>query len=129
VRLALFALALGASIAFADDGRGIDVGFDETKTIVWLDDGHASWNAYAGDLQALRDTGIYTQVVGSLVDRSCDLDVPRFRYDTTPEPGHCAFLLVSGNGAVEGGLGTDSSGGIRPRPLPRPRRHVAGEPQ
>lgn len=101
---------LGTSIAVADDGRGIDVAFDATKTLVWTDGAtHSSWDVYAGDMKELRATGVYTQQPGS-----CDIGERRFGSGDIPAPGRCAFFLVSGNSLVESGLGTDSSGGIRP---------------
>jgi hypothetical protein len=101
----------------ADDGNEIDVTFDASRVLVWAaDDGYSTWNIYTGDLQVLRDTGVYTQPEGSsvLVDRLCNEHQASFHYFDVPAPGQCAFFLVSGNrGATEGGLGTDSVGVAR----------------
>ena len=85
--------------------------------------GFDSWNLYRGRLKVLRATGVYTQLPGSnrLALQVCGLDQPFFQDTDLSEPGQTAFYLVAGvAGGVEGDLGTDSSGNIRPNDNPCP---------
>lgn len=72
--------------------------------------GFTSWNFYAGDLDVLKATGVYTQAPGSnpLAQRVCGIAPPGVPYAPVPPSGGVAFFLVTGKaGAVESGLGTD----------------------
>jgi hypothetical protein len=85
--------------------------------------GFTSWNGYRGSLAVLRATGAYTQAPGSnpLAARDCGLADPWIVDDAVPAPGDVAFLLVTGvAGGYESGLGTTSSGAMRPNTNPCP---------
>jgi hypothetical protein len=74
-------------------------------------------------LQVLRATGLYTQEPGSneLADRVCGLLQP-YIDDMEPVPaGAVKYCLVTGVLlGVEGSLGTDSTGLLRPNTNPCP---------
>jgi hypothetical protein len=107
--------AISGAVGAADSGNQIDITYNESKDLVWAnDDGYSSWNVYTGDLQELRETGVYTQSPNWLVERWCNWSAPQFHYNDVPAPDRCGFQLVSGNRAqIEGGLGTDSGGNTR----------------
>ncbi|HEX5044142.1 MAG TPA: MopE-related protein [Candidatus Polarisedimenticolaceae bacterium] len=85
--------------------------------------GYQDWNVYRGSLLVLKAGGGYTQTVGSnlLAGRFCHVANPWVLDLTVPQAGRAAFYLVSGvaNG-VEGSLGTDSAGALRPNTNPCP---------
>jgi hypothetical protein len=85
--------------------------------------GHDAFNLYLGSLGALRATGEYTQSPGSnpLADRFCGLVAAYVDAPAVPAPGDVTFSLVSGvAGGVEGSLGTNGQGGVRPNQNPCP---------
>ncbi len=92
--------------------------------IEWQDEtGPSSWNVYEGDLQVLKSTGVYTQAPGSnpLAERHCGVTELYVGDPGAPESGQVAFSLVTGmTGGVEGGLGTNSAGAVRPNANPCP---------
>lgn len=78
--------------------------------------GFLSWNAYRGDLEVLRDTGVYTQEPGSndLTLRWCGLPDPEIVDSDPLTAGALAFYLMTGeSGGGEGSLGQDWAGGER----------------
>jgi hypothetical protein len=85
--------------------------------------GPGSWNAYEGDLDVLRSTGVYTQPPGSnvLADRRCGVAETWVDDFGTPPAGKVRFVLVTGvQNGVEWSLGTDSHGQERPNTNPCP---------
>ena len=79
------------------------------------------WNLYRSDLDVLRLTGSYTQEEGSspLAMRICGVGLSWFQDFEDPPAGKTAFYLVTGmNGGIEGSLGPDGSGQVRPNPNP-----------
>jgi hypothetical protein len=93
-----------------DDGV-IYTYFDSREFVTWQDEtGFDLWNCYKGDLAALKDEGIYTQLPGSndLASQMCDLAASFVRDFGGPDPGEAAFFLTTGqSGGVESSLGTD----------------------
>jgi N-acetylneuraminic acid mutarotase len=98
-------------------------GRDDKTSVSWQpEEGPTAWNVYTGDLDALRSTGIYTQVPGSnaLADRQCHLLSTVAAETNDPAPGKASYTLVTGvTGGVEGSLGS-SSAGSRPNTNPCP---------
>lgn len=85
--------------------------------------GLGPWNVYSGDLDVLRQSGLYTQPPGSnpLAARDCGLPQPALIDSLLPAPGRTAFYLATGYaGTQEGGLGHDGSGDPRPNANPCP---------
>jgi hypothetical protein len=105
-----------------DDGL-VNLRFTEFGQLTWqAETGFDRWNLYRGVLQELLGGGAYTQEPGSnsLAARECGL-LDTFDIDTAlPDPGASAFYLVSGTALVEGTLGTDSEGNVRPNDAPCP---------
>ena len=96
----------------------------EGKTTVrWqTEQGPTSWNVYFGDLDVLRESGVYTQAPGSnaIASRICGEFATAVNDATNPTEGHASFSLVTGlTGGVEGALGS-SSAGERPNTNPCP---------
>jgi N-acetylneuraminic acid mutarotase len=122
-----------AQTDFDHDGQGDSCDVDDgviylvgsaAGSIEWQEEeGPDSWNVYEGDLQVLRATGLYTQEPGSneLADRVCGLLQP-YIDDMEPVPaGAVKYCLVTGVLlGVEGSLGTDSTGLLRPNTNPCP---------
>jgi hypothetical protein len=108
-----------------DDGS-ICLSFDGGDALAWeRESGFDSWNAYRGDLDRLKLTGVYTFEPGSdpVANRFCDLDQPYLQDPFAPDAGQTAYYLVSGvDAGVEGNLGTDSSEETRfnDNPCPSP---------
>jgi hypothetical protein len=85
----------------------------------WL----APWSVYRGDLDVLRQTGVYTQVPGSnpIASRFCGLPLTSTLDPFEPPLGKTAFYLVTGFSELgEGDLGEDSSDNVRPNDNPCP---------
>ena len=83
----------------------------------------ALWNCYRGDLEVLKDTGVYTQQPGSndLASQATDLIESWVNDPDEPAPGQCAFYLITGESAgQESTLGDDSTGSERPNDNPAP---------
>ena len=95
-------------------------------TYYWVADiGVTQWNAYTGDLEVLRSSGIYTQAPGSnpMASRSCKIAVLglALEFDPGPSAEEVQFILVSAIlDGVEGDLGTNSLGTPRPNHNPCP---------
>jgi hypothetical protein len=106
-----------------DDGT-IYLWFDQPATVSWQNEqGFDWWNAYKGDLEIVRETGVYSQPPGSnpLAARECGVLMPFLPDVPPPASGKTAFFLVTGTASsVEGGLGYDSSGAPRPNDDPCP---------
>lgn len=106
-----------------DDGR-IELYFDATDRVEWQpENGFDAWNLYRGDLALLESSGVYTQLPGShpIARRDCGLAVVGMTEGDAPTTGDTAFYLVSGSsGGVEGDLGSDGSGAVRPNDFPCP---------
>ncbi len=85
----------------------------------WQTSGSAPWSLYRGDLEALLSNGDYTQAAGSnpIADQVCDLTIGIHFDAWFPDAGDCAFYLVAG---LDGNLGIDGSGAIRPNANPCP---------
>ena len=98
----------------------------ETKTLVeWQEEqGYDDlWNCYKGDLDVLRDTGVYTQFPGSndLAGRKCWTSDLWMSDPGAPPTGKVAFFLTSGvSGGIEGSLGQNSEGNERANHNPCP---------
>jgi hypothetical protein len=117
------------------DGNGVGDRCDWADGVIWVsftsktrlawqgETGAAWWNVYRGSLDALRQTGVYTQAPGSnrLAKRTCGV-TPLFLEDAdTLLPGDRAFYLVTGETSRgEWSLGEDSSGRERPNDHPCP---------
>jgi hypothetical protein len=114
-----------------DDGL-IYVLSADSSHVEWQDEtGPTSWNVYEGDLDVLRETGVYTQATGSnpLAARLCGISPAAacaggacsVTDTVVPDPGKLKLALVTGaqNGG-EWSLGTDSHGNVRPNTNPCP---------
>jgi hypothetical protein len=93
----------------------------DAVSIDWSDvAGSASYHLYRGDLAALRAGGGYTQdPAAPNVEQFCWL--PQSAHDDAFEPpaGQAVFYLIAADdGAIEGSLGTDSTGADRPNLFP-----------
>jgi hypothetical protein len=105
-----------------NDGAIFEWRNDETSVSWQAEQGPTSWNLYIGDLEALKATGVYTQVPGSnaLASRQCGIAALIGNDSTIPNPGKVSFSLITGvTGGVEGSLGS-SSAGSRPNQNPCP---------
>jgi hypothetical protein len=106
-----------------DDGL-LYTTFSSKHSIEWQAEGFVFWNAYRGDLDVLRTSGLYTQLPGSnpLAQKFCDLSLPMLPDSQLPSPGKTAFYLVSGVDRVggEGSLGQDSGANERNNDNPCP---------
>lgn len=107
-----------------DDGLILILFNDGPGYIEWQEEtGFTSWNVYDGDLDVLKETGVYTQPPGSnpLADRRCGETVPWVEDFDMPTVGKTVFSLVTGLASgVEGTLGQDSQGVARPNGNPCP---------
>jgi hypothetical protein len=111
---------------FDDDGAGDHCDLDDGLLLftdvtpgsqAWHDDiVYDGYNFYRGDLQVLRGGGDYTQNPAALnADRQCGLASASASDAFTPAVGDVVFYLVTGvSGVVEGSLGDDSAGFLRP---------------
>jgi len=107
-----------------DDGT-VDFLFEQPDEVAWQDEaGIFSWNLYRGEMEVLRETGVYTQPVGgrSGAARACGLGEASVEdWPWAGPPGAALFYLVAGVGAGgEGGLGPDGAGQERPNTNPCP---------
>ena len=104
-----------------DDGL-ILVALPDPSQIDWqLETGFQTFNVYCGDLDVLKQSGVYTQRLGSnpLAGRSCGVPGPPLANATNPPVGRVSFHLVTGNTAIgESTLGFDSLGQERPNTDP-----------
>jgi hypothetical protein len=93
----------------------------DKSSVSWQEEqGPTSWNVYFGDLDALKLTGVYTQIPGSnaLASRQCSVTTTMVEDLAVPEVGKASFSLVTGvTAGVEGPLGSGSTG---PRPNQNP---------
>ncbi|HEX4826494.1 MAG TPA: thrombospondin type 3 repeat-containing protein [Candidatus Polarisedimenticolaceae bacterium] len=111
-------------ICDVNDGLIYIFGTDDKSYVEWQQEtGPSVFSVYTGDLSVLRSSGTYTQVPGSnpLASRTCQVTDP-FSLDTIlPGSGLVEFSLATGvTGGVEGSLGTNSSGALRPNTNPCP---------
>ena len=107
-----------------DDGV-IYVAFSSRTQVAWqAEPGHVEWNVYRGDLQVLKDTGVYSQLPGSnpLARQDCGLASPQMSDSDPVASGQVAFYLAAGvtAGGLETGLGEDGAGNPRPHANPCP---------
>ena len=75
--------------------------------------GPTSWNVYLGDLDVLKETGVYTQPPGSnpLAARACGVTTTFASDIGVPPTGRVSFSLVSGvYDGTEGTLGASTAG-------------------
>src|SRR3989441_6259619 len=104
-----------------DDGL-ILMDLPDPSQIDWqLETLFQSFNVYSGDLDVLRQSGVYTQTPGSnpLAGKVCGVPGPRLAHATIPPPGRASFHLVTGSTAFgESTLGFDSLGQERPNTDP-----------
>jgi len=120
-----FDLDAEGDVCDLNDGR-IHIRFDARDFVDWdPEEGYDSWNAYRGDIEVLKSRGIYTQRPHGqeFAEQFCQL--PRsspFVQDTElPDAGQVGFYLTTGiAGGIESGLGTDSTGAVRPNANPCP---------
>lgn len=99
--------------------------FRRTNQLSWQEEiGYDSWNLYKGDYDTFLHADEYTQVPFSnpLADQQCGLPVTIANdRGFPPGPSEMAFYLVTGmSGGVEGDLGTNSAGAVRPHDNPCP---------
>lgn len=105
----------------ANDGAiGLSI---EADTIDWESEaGFTRWNLYRGSLAVLRQSGVYTQLLGSSPQaaRWCGLAATALLDAYAPGGAYeVLFYLVTGVSAgVESDLGTDSAGTPRPNDHP-----------
>jgi hypothetical protein len=109
---------------FDQDGDGIGdacdlfLFFEDASMVQWQESGsYLFYNAFKGDLDELRATGVYTQATGSndVAQELCALTTPWFVDDEPLSPGRVVFYLVGGVGnGFSSGIGTDSAGSVRP---------------
>jgi hypothetical protein len=116
----------------ADGVDRVDIGARENEGItdLRLTDGELIWdhgnhepetyNLYRGDLQTLIDTGAYVQDPDTVAGARhvCALTVTSLVDSDDPFEQRVFFYLVTAVGAVEGGLGFDSTAAQRPKDLP-----------
>ena len=96
----------------------LTIRFDTADTASWIALDNETWNLYRGDLEVLRDTGVYTQSTGA---QFCDLPSPDLVDTHEPEPGKVSFYLGTRRvGSQEASLGTDSDDLERPNANPCP---------
>lgn len=78
------------------------------------------YEAFRGDLDVLRETGVYTQDPVSVpgARQFCALAVPSLSDTDVPVPGQALFYLAAARGTVAGTLGFTSAGSERPRTMP-----------
>lgn len=92
----------------------IYVFFDNHVAVRWQPEwGRNSFGIYTGDLDVLRESGVYTQEPGSnpLARMWCRFKGSSLADGLEPGPGRVAFYLVTGfSGGREDGLGEDGSG-------------------
>ena len=85
--------------------------------IEWQDEaGFTKWNSYRGDMDYLRDTGIYTQdpALVPLARQECRLNDPWLDDTDLLSVGKVVFYLTTGVvGSSEMDLGVDSAGMVR----------------
>jgi putative cofactor-binding repeat protein len=103
----------------ARENEGITrLSFDGDDGLTWDPsiDGLALFNVYRGDLQVLRDTGVYTQdpVTVPGAQRWCGLLSPAVTDTYEPDPGQVLFYLAVLSHMIEGSLGFDSTPWERP---------------
>jgi hypothetical protein len=110
----------------SDDGL-IYIRFDAPTVVEWdLELGFDAWNVYRGDLEVLKNSGVYTQLPGSnsLAAQQCGLIALANFVQDTDEPGlgMVAFYLTTGidSDGMESDLDADSSGTPRPNDNPCP---------
>jgi len=96
-----------------NDGLIFEWRADKASVSWQAEQGPTSWNLYFGDLDVLKATGVYTQVVGSnlLAGRQCGMNSTDAEDLTVPDVGKVSFSLVTGvTSGVEGSLGASSAG-------------------
>ncbi len=115
----------------ADGAARVDIGARENEGLTnlhadalqfaWDPGNHQprNYNLYRGDLQTLRQTGVYTQdpAVVAGARHFCDLATNQVTDTEDPVIGQVFFYLVAAKGAVEGTLGFDSNLVERPKNL------------
>jgi hypothetical protein len=116
----------------ADGLTDVDIGARENEGItdlrytaselIWDHGNHEpeTYNLYRGDLQTLIETGAYIQDPGTVdgARHFCSLTTTSFVDPDVPLEQQVFIYLVTAVGAVEGGLGFDSTGAQRPKDLP-----------
>ena len=84
---------------------------DEVE-LVWDPGNHLprNYNLYRGDMETLRQTGVYTQDPAAVAGarQFCNLSTNHVMDSDGPVPGQVFFYLVAARGAVEGTLGFNS---------------------
>jgi hypothetical protein len=116
----------------ADGFTGTDIGARENEgltnlragavkgTFHWDPGSHVpqDYNVYRGDLDALRQTGIYTQDPATVLGARHFCDVSSSLHDVdSPGPGRGFFYLAVAWGTIEGSLGFDGGPIERPKDL------------
>jgi parallel beta-helix repeat protein len=96
--------------------------FPDKTALAWDDSvGPGFFNVYRGDLQVLRDQGLYVQdplvVLGA--EQFCGLLLSGVTDIDVPDPGQVYFYLVVIDDVIEGTLGFDSVPTERPYSTPR----------
>jgi len=87
-----------------DDGV-IYLLFNEPHLVEWQEEvGWWLWNVYRGDLQVLRESGIYTQEPGAdeTAAKFCGLEDAWLDEGWAPGPGQAVFYLITGVDAAGG---------------------------
>jgi hypothetical protein len=103
----------------------IQVSLTDATTLTWSvpTESIGLSTVYRGDMEVLRNTGIYTQEPGSVpgAARFCDVSGGSLLDPFLPAPGKVLFYLVTTQtGSGESSLGPDSSGLVRANTHPCP---------
>ena len=105
-----------------DDGLIWEWREDRGSISYQFEENVSSWNAYGGDLEVLRQTGVYTQAPGSnpLANRHCGETTVRAWDPGIPPSGKVSYSLVTAvTSDGEGSLGSGTAG-ERPNTNPCP---------
>jgi len=106
-------------------GEVLNIVFDGQDVINWsVNDSGDIYNVYRASLTSLKNTGTYTQPTGMAIpEQSCNFAASSLPFGDAyaPPNGFVAYYLVTLRQiAVEGTLGSDSSGALRPNDNPCP---------
>ncbi|HET6277946.1 MAG TPA: BsuPI-related putative proteinase inhibitor [Candidatus Polarisedimenticolia bacterium] len=106
-----------------DDGVHL-IELPQQDRVAWFPErGFNTFNVYRGDLDLLKQTGMYTQDPATvfLAARDCHLPAASLNDGIVPGIGQAVYYLLTGNdGLLEGPLGYDGGGAMRSNDNPCP---------
>jgi hypothetical protein len=106
-----------------DDGVHL-IELPEQDRVSWFPErGFNTFNVYRGDLELLKQTGLYTQDPATvfLAARSCHLPAVSLADGFVPGIGQAVYYILTGNdGPLEWSLGADGDGAVRSNDNPCP---------